>query len=193
MRNLESIRLFFRGALFLVFLTASAQAGDVKKRDDGIHYQPWIKNISFLDLKEDLNEALSTKKKGLVVIFEQPGCGSCTRLHEVNFSDTKLVKLITDTFDVLQINMYGSSEVTDMGGAVLNERSFAEKMVVNFTPTAVFFDESGKEVFRIPGYLKPKFYRRAVEYVIDRGPQRNILFPRWSRDRLKKTKANKGA
>jgi thioredoxin-related protein len=103
-----------------------------------------------------------------------------------------LVKLITDNFDVLQINMYGSSEVTDMSGAVINERVLSEKMAVNFTPTTAFFDETGKEIFRIPGYLKPKFYQRAVEYVIDRGPQRKILFPRWSRDRLKKLKAEKG-
>jgi thioredoxin-related protein len=187
---------FFRNILIvplsIVFFASLAQAGEVKKREDGIHFQPWVKNISFLDLKEDLDEALGSKKLGLAVIFEQPGCGSCKRLHEVNFSDNTLVKLITDNFDVLQINMYGSSEVTDMSGAVINERVLSEKMAVNFTPTTAFFDETGKEIFRIPGYLKPKFYQRAVEYVIDRGPQRKILFPRWSRDRLKKLKAEKG-
>jgi thioredoxin-related protein len=193
MRKFKYICRILFVPLFVGLLVSSAQAGDVKKRDDGIHYQPWIKNISFLDLKEDLKEALGAKKIGLVVIFEQPGCGSCKRLHEVNFNDKTLVKVITDKFDVLQINMYGSSEVTDMGGAVINEKTFSEKMAINFTPTTVFFDESGKEVFRIPGYLKPKFYQRAVEYVIDRGPQRKILFPRWSRDRMKKLKADKGA
>ena len=193
MRKFKYICRILFVPLFVGLLVSSAQAGDVKKRDDGIHYQPWIKNISFLDLKEDLKEALGAKKIGLVVIFEQPGCGSCKKLHEVNFNNKPLVKLITTNFDVLQINMYGSSEVTDMGGAVIDERAFAEKMAVNFTPTTAFFDESGKEVFRIPGYLKPKFYKRAVEYVIDRGPQRKILFPRWSRDRMKKLKADKGA
>jgi thioredoxin-related protein len=183
----------FVGALIVTMLTVPALAADVKMRDDGIHFQSWIKNISFLDIKEDLNEALGSKKKGLIVIFEQPGCGSCKRLHEVNFSDTNLVKLITQNFDVLQINMYGSNEVTDIEGKVINERVFAEKLAINFTPTTVFFDESAKEIFRIPGYLRPKFYQRAIEYVIDRGPQRKILFPRWSRDRLKKKGADKGA
>ncbi len=167
----------------LVLGLVMADAGAANLRSDGIHTQPWIKSLTFLDLKEDLAEALKAGKTGLVVLFEQPGCGACRRLHEVNFADKELVDLITANFDVVQINMYGSTEVTDLDGEETTERKLAEKMRINFTPTTIFVDRAGKEVFRVPGYLKPKFYKAAFEYVLDGGPQRGILFPRWNKER----------
>ncbi len=164
-------------ALMLFAVTVSA--GDVKMRDDGIHYQPWIK-VSFLDLKEDTEEA-KAKGKGLGIIFEQPGCGSCKKLHEVNFAKPKLVKYITDNFDVLQINLYGDNEVTDFNGKVVSESKFAESMRVNFTPTTLFLDANGKELFRMPGFFREKFYKNGYEYVVDKGPQQGLSYPRWTR------------
>ena len=103
------------------------------------------------------------------------------------------VKFISKNFDVLQINMYGNKEVTDMDGSVIDERKYAERALIQFTPTTLFYGENGKEIFRIPGYLSPKFYRRAFAYVLDRGPQRKILLPRWSRDKLRAERAKGGS
>lgn len=170
---------------------SSAQA--LEMRDDGIHTESWMKSVTFLDLKEDVAEAQKAGKKGLVVIFEQPGCGSCQRLHEVNFQDQELVGYITEHFDVMQINMYGDNLVTDFDGEELSEVKFSEKLLINFTPTTVFFDLTGKEVFRIPGYLAPNFYRNGFEYVVDEGPQSGILFTRWNREKRDRLKAEEDA
>ena len=172
----------------LLAWSGPADSAEPLMRADGIHTETWVKDLTFLELKNDLDEALQKGKKGLVLIFEQPGCGSCRKLHEVNFADRDLVKLITDNFDVIEINLYGEAEVTDFDGEALPEKALAEKMLVNFTPTTVFFGPEGTEVFRVPGYLKPKFYRNAFEYVLDRGPQRKILFPRWIQERKKSQK-----
>lgn len=156
-------------------------------RDDGIHTEKWMKSLTFLDLKDDLAEA-SSKGKGLVIIFEQPGCGSCKRLHEVNFQKPELVDYITKHFEVIQINMYGDNLVTDFDGEELSEVKFTEKLLINFSPTTLFIGADGNEVFRIPGYLAPNFYISGYEYVVDEGPQKGILFPRWlkaKRDRLR--------
>ncbi len=179
-------------AVLLVYALPVGAAPEFTKRDDGLHAQAWFKNLSFLDLRDDLTEAREAGK-GLVVIFEQKGCGSCKRLHEVNFADKRLANFIAKNFDVLQINMYGNKEVTDMDGSVIDERKYSERVLVQFTPTTLFYGEDGKEIFRIPGYLPAKFYRRAFEYVLDRGPQRKILFPRWSRDKLKAERARSGS
>lgn len=175
--------------LVLALLPAGiAMADGAPLRADGIHTQAWMKSLTFLELKADLAEAVEGGKKGLVMIFEQPGCGACQRLHEVNFADPDMVALMTTNFDVMQINMYGEAEVTDFDGEVLPEKKLAEKMMINFTPTTVFFGIDGGEVFRIPGYLKPLFYRAAFEYVLDGGPERKILFPRWMKQRREAAK-----
>ena len=72
------------GILLVLQSVSVGIVAEVPKRDDGIHTQPWIRSLTFLDLKEDLTEAKKAGK-GLVVLFEQPGCVSCKRLHEVNY------------------------------------------------------------------------------------------------------------
>lgn len=170
-------------------LAPAAQA--LEMRSDGIHTESWMKSMTFLDLKEDAAEA-KAKGKGLVIIFEQPGCGSCKRLHEVNFQEKPLVDYITQHFDVMQINMYGDNLVTDFDGEELSEVRFSEKVLINFSPTTLFYAPDGSEIFRIPGYLAPNFYLSGFEYVVDEGPQKGIMFPRWmkaKRDRLAAEKA----
>lgn len=181
----RSLTALFAG---LAFMAVAFGASSAPLRDDGIHTQTWMKSNTFYDFREDLQEAAAAGK-GLVVLFEQPGCASCKRLHEVNFTKPGLVKYITDHFDMMQINMYGANEVTDFTGKIMSEAEFNVKTLVNFSPTTVFFGPGGKEVFRIPGYLNPDFYQAAFEYVVDGGPARKTLFPRWLRDRNAKAKA----
>ena len=174
------------GGMVFGALTFTTDAQALEMRSDGIHTESWMKSMTFLDLAEDLDEA-QENGKGLVIIFEQPGCGSCKRLHEVNFQEKPLVDYITQHFDVVQINMYGDNLVTDFDGEELSEVKFTEKLLINFSPTTVFFGPGGTETFRIPGYLVPNFYQSGYEYVVDEGPQKGILFPRWlkaKRDRL---------
>ncbi len=162
-------------------------------RDDGIYTEPWMKSMTFLDLKEDLTEA-QKKGKGLVILYEAPGCGSCKKLHEINFQKKDFVKFLTTHFDVMQINIFGDNEVTDFDGKKLSEKKLAHKLGIHFTPTTVFYGKDGKEVFRMPGYLSPRFYKKGFDYVLDGGPQKKILFPHWIRDqKMKKKKSDKGA
>lgn len=161
-------------------------------REDGIHTESWINGLSFLELREDLEEAKDSGK-GLVILFEQPGCGACERLHEVNFADSALVEYITQHFNVLQINLYGAKTVTDFDGEELEERAFAEKKLIHFTPTTLFLGADGEELFRVPGYLALPYYRAAFEYVVDEGPQKGILFPRWSKQRREAEKEKSGS
>lgn len=173
-------------AAVLAVCVFAGAAQSAPTRSDGIHTQDWMKSDSFLDLKEDLTEALDAGRD-LVIIFEQPGCGACKRLHEVNFVEPDLVKTITDNFDVLQINMYGNVTVTDFDGEELSEGDFAIKHRVNFTPTTMFIGEDGKEIFRLPGYFKPYYYKSGFEFVMDGAPQEGQVFPRWL-----KAKRNRG-
>ena len=49
------------------------------RSDDGIYHHKWFKD-SFLDLKDDLQEADEAGKR-LAIIFEQVGCIYCTKMQ----------------------------------------------------------------------------------------------------------------
>ena len=49
------------------------------KEDDGLYTQSWFQ-LSFLDLREDFNEAKAEGKR-FAVIFEQRGCPYCIKMH----------------------------------------------------------------------------------------------------------------
>jgi thioredoxin-related protein len=180
-------RFAFIVAAVLALIVAPASAGQL--RDDGIHYQPWIK-VSFLDINEDVKEAVAKGKKGLVIIYEKKGCGSCKQLHEVNFADKDLVAYITDNFDVIQINIFGDNEVTAPDGTVMREADFAESNLVNFSPTTQIITANGQEAFRMPGFMKLPFYKRGFQYVVDGHAEKGLSFQRFLQTFVKQPKSS---
>lgn len=141
--------------------------------EDGMYHQSWFVN-SFLDLKEDLAEAAEAGKR-FVVMWEQRGCPYCRETHMVNFARPDINHYVRDNFAVLQLDLWGSREVTDFDGETLEERALARKWGIVFTPTIMFFAKSvaeveGKtgaqaEVTRMPGYFKPFHFITMFEYV----------------------------
>ena len=149
-------------------LPGTAAAAEVG--DNGLHIQPWFMQ-TFLDLAEDKQEAEDAGKH-FAVIFEQRGCPYCRELHEVNFARDEVVDYLTSNFGLLQLDLWGSREVTDFDGEALEERQLARKWGVNFTPTMVFFARGGDpddarsaEALRMPGYFKPFHFVSMLEYV----------------------------
>ncbi len=124
----------------------------------------WFK-LSFLDLREDLFEALHRSKRGLVVYFGQENCAYCEALIDVNFGDPEIAKYTRKHFDVVPIDIWGDLPVTDLDGDTLTEREFSVMLGTNFTPSLVFFGPGGQEVFRLRGYYPPYRFRAALEYV----------------------------
>jgi thioredoxin-related protein len=105
--------------------------------DEGHYRQAWF-NVSFLDLKEDFNEA---KAQGLrfAVIFEQQGCIYCKRMHLDVLSRRYINDYVRQNFRITQLNLWGAREVTDFDGTRMSEKALAERWGVIFTPTIVFF------------------------------------------------------
>jgi thioredoxin-related protein len=141
--------------------------------EDGMYHQTWFLN-SFMDLKEDLAEAAEAGKR-FVVMWEQRGCPYCRETHMVNLAKPEINRYIRENFAVLQLDLWGSREVTDFDGEALQERALARKWGIVFTPTIMFFTDNldeveGKtgaqvEVTRMPGYFKPFHFISMFEYV----------------------------
>jgi thioredoxin-related protein len=117
----------------------SEPAAIVEMGDDGLFHQPWFVQ-SFLDLKEDFDAAKAEGKR-FAVIFEQRGCSYCQKMHKEVLAKRYINDYVRDNFAVVQLNMWGSREVTDFDGKTMPEKELAERWGVMFTPTVVFFKE----------------------------------------------------
>jgi thioredoxin-related protein len=172
----------------LVWLWAvPAAAYEPKLGDDGLYHQDWF-HEGFLDLRDDLAEATKHGKR-FAVIWEQKGCPYCRDVHTVNFADDTVRNWIKDHFVVVQLNLWGAREVTDLDGEVLAEKELARKYRITFTPTVQYFPETlaeaqGKkgadaEVARLPGYFRNFHFLAMFEYVWDKRYAKGQDFQRY--------------
>ncbi len=172
-------------ACLTLFLVAPLHAAEVG--DDGLHLQPFFAD-TFLELGEDLAEATAAGKD-LVIIWEQYGCPYCAEMHNVNFERAEITDYLKENFMVIQLNMWGSREVTDFDGETMGERELAQRWYTSFTPTTMFFTlddpdnppQSMREAlaFMLPGYFKPFHHLSSLEYVATDGYKEQPNFQRW--------------
>ncbi len=141
-------------------------AFDDKPLEEPLSYPDWFK-LSFLDLREDLQEMRETGKQGLVVYFGQKYCAYCRQLLERDLVKEDIRAYMQEHFDVIGIDIHGHKMVTDFDGVTLEEASFAAREKTNFTPSVVFYGQDGEEALRLRGYYPPYRFRAALEYVAD--------------------------
>jgi thioredoxin-related protein len=132
--------------------------------EDPISSPPWFK-LTFLDLPEDLEDAVGNGKQGLMIYFGQKYCSYCKQLLEGNFGKLDILAYTQKHFDVIGIDIHGQREVTALDGSQWNESSFSVNQKVNFTPTLIFLDKEQREALRLPGFYPPYKFRAALEYV----------------------------
>ena len=151
-------------------LPAAAEVGD-----DGLHKEEWF-SITFRDMAEDIETAKEEGKR-LAIIFEQRGCIYCAKMHEELLSDPEVRDFIEANFKVVQYNMFGDEEVTDLDGEVLTEKTAARKWGYVFTPTIVFLPEQAPEgktvaeaaVATMPGAFGKWTFLHMFEWVAAKG------------------------
>jgi len=140
---------------------------------DVMHTQPWFMK-TFMDLKEDHAELFAQKKK-FAIFFEQKGCPYCAAMHEKNLSQAYISDFIQKEFGVLQLDIFGSREITDFDGKTMEERKLSRRWGVLFTPTIAFIKKdldgldgmSGKllTIARMPGYFKRFHFITFFEFI----------------------------
>jgi thioredoxin-related protein len=140
-----------------------------------LQYPDWFKK-SFLDLPDDLEEAVANHKRGLIVYFGQKRCAYCKMLLEVNFGLSDITTYTRKHFDIVPIDIWSTEEVTTLDREVITQREYTLQQKTNFTPSLIFYDQQGIEALRLRGYYPPYQFRAALEYVAD-GHFRNESFP----------------
>jgi thioredoxin-related protein len=138
--------------------TRAAQLGE-----DGLHKESWFV-ITFRDVNDDIAAAAADGKR-LALIFEQRGCIYCKKVHEEVLSDPQVRDYIKANFNVVQYNLYGDEEVTDIDGAKLTEKSAARKWGVVFTPTILFMPDkpaTGRDARQAAVAIMPGAFRKGT-------------------------------
>lgn len=126
-------------------------------------YPAWFKT-SFLDLKEDVDEATQSGKR-VILMFTQDGCPYCAALVERNLSQREIEATMKKKFDVIALNIWGDKEIVGLDGKTYTEKSYSAAQKIQFTPSLFFFDESGNIVLRLNGYVPPARLQAALDWV----------------------------
>ena len=161
-------------------LPAFAQAFEIG--DDGLHKEDWF-SLTFNDIAEDIEAARKAGKR-LVIVVEQRGCIYCKEVHENILTVPEIRDYIKDNFMVVQYNMHGDAEVTDLDGESLTEKTAVRKWRLLFTPTFLFMPEEAPEgvdaasaaVAMMPGAFKQKTFTEMFIWVRNKGYEKEESF-----------------
>lgn len=165
---------------------------------DGLHKQPWFA-VTFKDVREDIDAAKKAGKR-LVLVFEQRGCIYCRKMHEELLADPKVSDYIKTNFMVVQLNMFGDEEVTDIDGKQLTEKTAARRWGILFTPTVLFMPETAPSsgnagdaaVSKMPGAFGKQTFLHMFQWVKEKGYAGQEHFQKYHARRLEEdAKANK--
>lgn len=181
--------------LVLALLLPTGIAAGATIGDDGLHKQDWFA-ITFRDIREDIETAAEEGKR-LVMIFEQRGCIYCKEVHEKILSDAEVRDYIDGNYKVVQYNLYGDEEVTDLDGAVLTEKTAARKWGVIFTPTILFMPEKPTDdvsadeaaVAVMPGAFRKGTFLDLFTWVREKGYEGEEDFQRYHARRIRERAA----
>lgn len=181
-----------------VFMTGSASATTLG--EDGLHKEPWF-TITFKDIREDMAAAKAAGKR-LALIIEQRGCIYCRKLHETVLSDPEVAKYISANFVVVQYNMFGDEEVTDLDGAKLTEKTAVRRWGLAFTPTVIFLPEDAPDKTKtardvavniMPGAFGKQTVVDMFTWVREKGYLGDEVFQKYHARMIEKRRAAKGA
>ena len=177
-------------AAVVTSLALALPAGAAEMGDDGLHKADWMRD-TFKDLREDLAEA-GAEDKRLMLLIEQRGCIYCKKMHEEVFSDPEVKALIEDHFFVVQVNMFGDTEMTDLDGEAMPEKDMVRRWGALFTPTMIILPEEAPEgataaevaVANMPGAFSKNTTAHLLEWVLAHGYEGDEPFQKYHARRL---------
>ncbi len=153
--------------LFSAFINASDSINTKKLGKflgaGSVEIPSWFKN-SFLDLQDDLLEA-RLENRFVLIYFHQNGCPYCAKLVNDNFRNKEFIAKLRKNFVAIEINMWGNRELTDWAGREFSEKSFAQFMKVQFTPTLLFLKTNGDVIIRLNGYQSVAKMHKVLDYI----------------------------
>jgi thioredoxin-related protein len=170
--SLLYIAIFQCLSLVLVFLLSGI--AEAENFDDSeilhIDYPDWFIDNAFKDFPDDLNNALSNGKKGLMVLFTTEGCSYCDRFIKKSLGDPEIAKVVQRNFDTVGLEIFNDANMVHPDGTPTNVANFAESEGVEFSPTLLFFGKEGKTFLKLVGYQSPQKFKNIMLFFEERQP-----------------------
>ena len=132
-----------------------------------------------------------TRKRGdrpLAVIFETVDCAPCDEMHREAFRRKEVLAQVK-RMDVARLALGTATPLVTPDGRTLTANRWARELGVAYTPSVVFFDANGAEVFRIAAYFRPFHFASTFAYVADGGYRGEPSFQRWLQARAEAMRA----
>lgn len=173
-------------AIFFVLLFASSIHAKADAMDDytigghgraSIVYPEWFKK-SFLDLQDDLSDAISSGKKGIIVFFSFKRCSHCKAFIAKTLSEASTRNRVQKDYDIIAMDIFNDIEVTDLKGNAMPISQFAEISKARLTPTLIFYGSDKKQLVKIVGFYPPEKFNRVLDY-IDTGSYKNLKLSKY--------------
>jgi thioredoxin-related protein len=145
---------------------------------------------AYLQPPYNLKQRLATAKRPLVVMFEEPNCKLCDELHLDILQKAESREAIK-AFDVVLLNQHSKGFLVTPEGVVMKIADWANQLNIQHSPSLVFFDTTGKEVFRTEAYLRTFHIAGAMNYVSSGKYKSQPSFQRYLQE-VNKNMTNKG-
>lgn len=130
---------------------------------DAVHPDWFIP--SYLDLDEDLNDALQKGKQGLMVYVGLKRCSYCQAFMENTLAKPDIANRVQHLFDSVGLDIFSNNEMLDPTGKSYTVASFVTAKKANYSPTMIFYGKEGRQLLKIVGYYPPEKFRLVLDYL----------------------------
>ena len=147
-----------------------------------LHSQPFILKPPY-NIKE-----LLKSNKPLLVLFEQKKCHDCDELHNDIFKRKETLKQIK-RFNVIRLDMWSKDNLVDAQGKTVSAKAYAKTLNIMHSPSFIFLNEDGKDVFRIDAYMKSFHTQSVLDYIASGAYKKQTNFQRYIGKRAERLEA----
>lgn len=139
-------------------------------------------NETWGDFKEELVNAKSQGKKGILIFFEMDECPFCHYMKTNVLSQPQVQEYYRQHFLLFPVDIEGDIEITNFKGETTKQKDFAfRENRVRATPVFAFFDLQGNRIHRHTGKTNGvEEFMWMGEYVAT-GEYKNMPFVKYKR------------
>lgn len=170
MNVLRRIALASLLAVCVLPLAARAQAD--ARRDAMQHF--FVASLG--DYPADLAEARKAGKQGVFAMFSWDECPYCERMKKNVLSLPEVQQYYRDRFLPLMVDTRGAVPIVDFNGRQTTEKAFSTDQGVKATPTLVFYDLSGRPLYRHVGEIRDAATMIRLGEYVSSGAYKNQKF-----------------
>jgi len=117
-------------------------------------------------------------ERPLMVVFERKHCHACDVLHGGPFVRPEIESMLLN-LEAVQLDIYSAQPILTPTGKKTSVKNWAKKLDINYSPTIIFFDESGKEIIRIESVVWFYRLRNVLNYVLTGAYKKYPTFQIW--------------